>query len=103
MSREILQIFVSHVDIFLAYNERRARNSGSRIFFRAHTLVQMDTVRNLGKGSGTQMVEETESQINLGIFNERARKGDARVWSVVYPDGPCKFSYSCARGVSLVG
>jgi len=92
MSREILQIFVSHVDIFFAYNERRARNSGSRAFFRTHTLVQMDTLRNLGKRSGTQMVEKTKSQINLGIFNERARKGDARVWGFIYSHGACKFS-----------
>ena len=91
------------MDLFFAYNKGRKRNSGSRIFFRTHTSFQMDTVRNLGKGPGAQMVEETESQINLGIFNERARKGDARVWSFIYPDGPCKFSYSCARGVSLVG
>jgi hypothetical protein len=25
------------------------------------------------------------------------------VWSFIYSHGPCKFSYSCARGVSLVG
>ena len=92
MPREILQIFVSHVDVFFAYNERRARNSGSRIFFRTHTPVQMGADRNLGKRPGSQMVEETESQINLGIFNERARKGDARVWSLIYSYGACKFS-----------
>jgi len=77
------------VDIFFTYNERRARNSGSRAFFRTHTAVQMDTIRNLGKRPGSQMVEETKSQINCGIFNERARKGDARVWSLIYSHGTC--------------